>query len=100
MTREKFGWPIQCATFFLRPVNMLSTTITSWPCAQHHSPTHTMHEAKSNTRAATKTARVGHGGVFVTWLMRRSTRCDPTNPAPPVTSTRMRFDSGKVAVGG
>jgi hypothetical protein len=31
MMREKLGWPIHCAMFFFRPVNMLSTTVTWCP---------------------------------------------------------------------
>ncbi len=35
-----------------------------------------------------------------TCSIRRSTRCDPTKPAPPVTSTRMRSRSASVLAGG
>mmetsp|Transcript_16040 Transcript_16040/g.61169 ORF Transcript_16040/g.61169 Transcript_16040/m.61169 type:complete len:200 (+) Transcript_16040:2228-2827(+) len=60
MMSWKFLLPIQCWTFRFRPVNMLSTTMTSWP---------------SN--------------------MSKSTRWEPTKPAPPVTSTRSCSWSGK-----
>ena len=34
------------------------------------------------------------------WIISLSTKCDPTNPAPPVTKIRLRFPSGKNITGG
>jgi hypothetical protein len=78
-----------------RTCNMLIRSKLPAQAQAHQIPSRTRtHTHKQDLKPHTHTHTHTHMRCKATWCIRRSTRCEPTNPAPPVTKMRSFLDAG------